>query len=168
MRSYEIPNRQVYEYADQIAKAAEFLYEHILQVQCAPSVLLEGALAVELYLKSLSAETVLHKIEGCAALQQITAAPPKGARTHVLQDLFDVIEQPIRDELQTAYATGPAIADVLQLREALGPYNEMFVDVRYIFERQEAGNLDTNGLIELVQFFRRQIPLMQKRYHKGE
>lgn len=166
MRSYEIPNRQVYEYADQIANAAEFLYEHVFEVQCAPSVLLEGTLAVELYLKSLSAETILHKIEGCAVLQQVTASPPKGTRIHGFQELFDVVEQPVRDELETAYATDPAIVSLRPLRDALGPYNEVFVEIRYLFERLEASNLDTKSLMELVRFFRRQIPLLQKRYHK--
>ena len=43
MPKYELPNRQIREYADQIATAAEFLYENVAAVQCAPSVLLEGA-----------------------------------------------------------------------------------------------------------------------------
>jgi hypothetical protein len=164
MPRYEIPNRQICEYAEQIANAAEFLYSNVAQVQCVPSVLLEGSLAVELYLKSLSAETVLHPIEGCEVLQQVTANPRRG---HVLDRLFDMIEQPIRDELQAAYERTPAIAGVTSLRDALTRYNETFVDIRYIFERQEAGNLDIGGLMELVRFCRERIPRLPMRYRNS-
>jgi hypothetical protein len=164
MRRFEIPNRQIADYADQIATAVEFLYEHVARVQCAPSVLIEGALAVELYLKSLSAETVLHPLEGCEVLQQVTAVPQKG---HVLEKLFDVIEQPIRDELQAAYATPPGVTGQTSLRAALGRYSTTFVDIRYIFERQEAGNLDVGGLIRLVQFFRSQVSRLPTRYYRS-
>jgi hypothetical protein len=161
MPTYEVPNRQICEYAEQIATAAEFLYEHITQVQCAPSVLLEGSLAIELYLKSLSAETVLHRLEGCEVLQQVTAMPRRG---HVLDKLFDAIEETIRDELEAAFALTPTAAGVNSLRSALVRYNETFVDIRYIFERQEPGNLDASGLMRLVRFFREQVPQLPMRY----
>ncbi|HLJ69418.1 MAG TPA: hypothetical protein VKX16_18845 [Chloroflexota bacterium] len=161
MPRYEIPNRLICEYAGQIATAAEFLYEHIAEVQCALSVLHEGSLAVELYLKSLSAETVLHRLEGCEVLQQVTAIPRRG---NVLDRLFDAIDQPIRDELQAGFAISPSIAGITSLRAALGRYNETFVDIRYIFERQDAGNLDVGGLIQLVRFLRAQVPRLPMRY----
>lgn len=169
MRTYEIPNGQVYDYAEQFARAVEFLFSHAVEVQCALSVLLEGSLAVELYLKSLTAETVLHEIEeGCEVLRRVTASPAEGTHRHDLQKLFDAIERLIRDELQTAYAADPAIAGTASLRDALGRYSDLFVRIRYGFERRELGNLDMNGLIRLIRFFQRQIPLLQKRYHKGE
>src|SRR5690348_9102709 len=91
---YEIPNPQVKSHADQIGDAALFLFQHMREVNCVPSVLLEGALAIELYLKSLSSRTVSHPLEETLGIPgfQLTASPTR--RTHLLQGLFDAIDEP--------------------------------------------------------------------------
>src|SRR3954454_11537901 len=71
---YEIPNPQVQSHARQIADAAAFLYQHMPEVNCVPSVLLEGALAIELYLKSLSSKTVSHPLEGIPGVRLLRDA----------------------------------------------------------------------------------------------
>ena len=118
-------------------------------------------LAVELYLKCFLAETRLHQLEGCLELKQITAHPPK---THALQRLFDMIEGSLRTEIEAAYNLEKPIPHVPLLRDALGRYDQLFVEIRYLFERQEAGNLQMGSLMALVGFFRRLIPTMGMHY----
>jgi hypothetical protein len=150
MPEYEIPNPQVLAHAGQIADAAIFLYQHMQEINCVPSVLLEGALAIELYLKSLSSKTIFHPLEHVEGFQ-LTASPTR--RTHLLEELFDAIDEPIREELQLAYTASPALSGVPLLRDALGPYSNLFVEVRYLFERRKGGGNSITGLINLVKFF---------------
>jgi hypothetical protein len=154
MPEYEIPNPQVRAHAEQIADTAIFLYGHILEINCVPSVLLEGTLAIELYLKSLSSRTIAHPLDGIAGYQ-LTATPM--CRTHLLDDLFDAIDEPIRNELQVAYAAAPAIPRVTSLRDALNRYRSLFVGIRYVFEARDGGGNDITGLIDLVKLFRRVV-----------
>ena len=95
MPDYEIPNPQVEAHAEQIADAAIFLFQHMNEIHCVPSVLLEGALAIELYLKSLgTARTVAHPLDDMPGYQLTASATCRG---HLLDDLFDAIDEPIRE-----------------------------------------------------------------------
>jgi hypothetical protein len=161
---YEIPNPQVAGHAGQIAETAIYLYDHIQEIDfCVPSVLLEGALALELYLKSLSSRTVYHPLDGVHGFQ-LTASPTR--RTHFLQELFDEIDDPIRVELQQAYAAPPSSA-AAPLRDALGLYNNLFVDIRYAFESRGGGGTSITGLINLVRFFHRHVPGLPRWFRHG-
>ncbi len=158
---HEIPNPQVRAAADQIADAAIFLWENVQRINCVPSILLEATFAIELYLKALCSRTVSHANDGMPGFQ-LTAAPM--VRTHRLQEIFDGIEEPIRDELQTAYAAVAPGAP--PLRDVLAPYNDLFVEIRYYFERREGGGTNISLLVDLVSFFRDQVGKMPKRYRE--
>ena len=161
---YEIPNLQVQDHAEQIADAAIFLYDHIAEINCVPSVMLESALALELYLKSLNARTVYHPLDGISGFQ-LTASPT--TRSHFLGALFDAIDQPIQDELQQAYESSPVISGVRELRAALDRYSDLFVSSRYAFERRDGGGLNITDLVNLVRFFRQHVAAMPRRYRFG-
>ena len=159
---YEIPNQQVRSHATEIADAALILYEHMKKEhKCVPSVLLEGAFAIELYLKCLNSKTVAHPLADSSSVQ-LTAEPM--THSHYLQQIFDGINQMIRDELQQAYAEDPVIAGVAQLRDALGRYNNLFVDIRYVFDKPAWIGHSINDFINLLQFIRKQVDVMPRRY----
>jgi hypothetical protein len=164
---YQIPNEQVAAHANQIADAAVFLFEHIQEVNCVPSVLLESAFAIELFLKSLSSRTVFHPLaneEDATGIVgfQITAKPT--ANIHALEKLFDAIDEPIREELQEAYKAAPAIPGVALLRDALARYSNLFAEIRYYFERCDGGGNNITHLIRLLKFIRHQVANMPRRY----
>src|SRR5436309_2795566 len=95
---FEMPQPQVAAHAGQIADVVIYLYDRLQEVPAAvPSLMMEGALAIELYLKSLSSHTVSHALDGLDGYQ-LTASPVK--RGHLLEELYDAIDEPIREELQ--------------------------------------------------------------------
>jgi hypothetical protein len=150
----EIPNPQILAHAEQIAKAVFLLYEH--RLECIPSLLLEGAFAIELYLKSLASDTTAmrsigHPSEGVIGYQ--LAADP-ALCIHPLDRLYDVIDERTRDVLQEADAANPAISGV-SLRDALARYRNLFVDIRYYFDGREVELPSPSDIINLVRFFRR-------------
>jgi hypothetical protein len=157
---FEMPQPQVAAHAGQIADVVLYLYDHLPEVPSAvPSLMIEGALALELYLKSLNSKTVSHPLEGVAGYQ-LTAAPVK--RGHLLEELYDTIDQPIRDELQQAYAaTSPRVP---LLRDALLPYSNLFVEMRYTFEPRDGGGSSITALVELVRFFHQHVSGMPRRF----
>lgn len=159
-REIEIPNPDVAAHAEQFADAAVLLYQSLERTSCVPSVLLEGSLAIELYLKSLCSTMVPHEIDGMPGLQ-LTATPV--CQNHRLDELFDAIDGEIQGELQEAYSAGRVVPGTSLLRDALARYRTMFVDVRYLFERLEWSGGSITDLIQLVKFFRKHVASMPLR-----
>jgi hypothetical protein len=150
LRPDEVPNPQIRAHARQIADAALFLFKNRHKVNCVPSVLLESALAIELYLKSLKATTHHQPLEGTPG--NLLTARYSGRKCHELTRLYDEIDQPIRDTLDVAYAKSQSDKTDASLRGALAPYDTLFVDVRYIFECRDPGVCDITDLVSLLQF----------------
>jgi hypothetical protein len=160
---YEIPNPDVKAHADQFADAALFLFEHMTKINCVPSVLLESALAIELYLKSLSSRTVYHSVsEDPQFGYRLTAKPTK--RDHRLQELFAEIHPEIRDELEQAYTANPMIEGVSRLIDALNDYDNLFVETRHVFERNAGTGKSISNLIHLLKWLRTHVSCMPLRY----
>lgn len=113
-----------------------------------------AAVAMELYLKSLSGKNVDSPSFFDAAVPIIVAA---GEHGHNLQLLFDKASQTARDSLENAASksetilamadpdrTGPAVAN--HFREVLGYFNGMFSGSRYPYE----ANANVNAPLGLI------------------
>ena len=132
-----IGDPQVKDAADQFYTASELLGSLPPGSEVLIPSVITSVLAIELYLKSLIA---LPKSENVH-----TYGPNEGSRivraevrqkTHRLTALFDAIDKPIRDHINTCYS-GSILATHCgagSFRDCLAKYNETFEKVRYIFE----------------------------------
>jgi hypothetical protein len=125
----EIPDPQVREAADQFESARQ-----LLQAQAPGSGLLyplmnSAAIAIELYLKCLSAEKVYTPARGDWSI--VSARPEYG---HVLTTLLDKVESNLRDELDRAFQSSPRALGAISFRDALVQCEGAFQTSRYPFE----------------------------------
>jgi hypothetical protein len=101
-----------------------------------------AAVAVELYLKSLSALAIHTAVPGFPGSAVVTAeAEEKG---HGLTRLLESIPDDVRKSLEEAYAAAHAGKT---LRDALTPYQGLFAVSRYVFEKDK--KIDKYPLDEL-------------------
>ena len=163
MPGIEIPNSQIAGNALQYRTAADLLFRHMKDVNCVLPLLTCASFAIELYLKSLNAFSVYHlddesdlgeegqefalepscdgddEIED-SDVYRVTASPV--GQGHKLEDLFNSINAPIRQQMEDKYRSETHTEFVDDLK----PYNRTFVDTRYCFE-MSGGNLLGYGSI---------------------
>jgi excisionase family DNA binding protein len=126
-RRQEIPDPQVRDAADQFESARQLLFAHGSGVLC--PLMNSAAVAIELYLKCLSAEKVYTDAGG--GWSMISAAPPE--HTHVLTKLLDKVGGDLQDELDHAWRAEPT-SGALSFRDALRQCEGAFDTSRYPFE----------------------------------
>lgn len=135
----EIPDPQVLDAARQYEAA-----RRILDAAAQPGtgvvlpLINTAAFAIELYLKSLSAEVVHEADESFPGMSRVYAQPAvTNAKGHGLAGLLDKIDDDIRTALETAYAEmlQPTLENQPALREVLGCIDGAMVASRYPFER---------------------------------
>ena len=165
-------------HADRFRAVAIHLVENLEGNDFVTSVLLEGSLSVELYLKSFHAQTQYSKL--LTGGVQITSSP--ALWDHHLVRLFDNLDPILREELQLAYQnylrTNFPLDDFPQgtlsddgqplLSGSLAKYQSVFVDYRYLFEKKSMPSITLNGLITLCDFFHDFIESMQGHTNKSE
>ena len=166
MPGIEIPNSQIAGNALQYRTAADLLFRHMKDVNCVLPLLTCASFAIELYLKSLNAFSVYHlddesdlgeegqefalepscdgddEIED-SDVYRVTASPV--GHGHKLEDLFNSINAPIRQQMEDKYRSETHTEFVDDLK----PYNRTFVDARYCFEKS-GGNLLGYGSISQI------------------
>jgi hypothetical protein len=146
----KIPDPQVLDAAKQYDDARQSL----LQARCGLLPLLNtAAVAVELFLKSLSFETIHVPVDdplGPPGLSIVYAAAPQRGKTHDLAPLFDIIPDDIRDRLEISFAKDPLSGGRMRLRDVLARYESLFEKSRYPFEQDAAILLQTLSIDHLM------------------
>ena len=117
------------------------------------SLLNTAAVAVELFLKSLSFETIHVPVDdplGPPGLSIVYAAAPQRGKTHDLAQLFDIIPDDICDRLEISFAKDPLSGGRMRLRDVLARYESLFEKSRYPFEQDAAILLQTLSIDHLM------------------
>jgi hypothetical protein len=153
MALHPIPDLGVLKTADAFRAAAQILNACSDSSMSVPTVV-NAAFALELYLKSLNMEWQLadpNEISntGKKAWLASRSALQKG---HIPSDLFEALEQSIRDDLEQQYELSPHNSSAQSLKEALQGFDGLFVDWRYIFEGK-CKPVDLPSLFAMLAFF---------------
>jgi hypothetical protein len=142
-RRPEIPDAQIKDAADQYESARRLLAGRDPGSGVLLPLMNVAAIAIELYLKCLSAELEFTAIDDDIGGYLVTAAPQRG---HNLLVLLDKIPDDIRTDLESAFRTR---SGALELRDALSRCDGAFAASRYPFER--GADLTTYPLHLLMQ-----------------
>lgn len=124
------PGRAIFNNAVQFANAASYIYDRDLKrspynMAAAVAFIVNVAFAIELYLKALLAQ---HGV--------------KRGKVHSLLELFDALPDAARDAVSRAIPAAAAAAGVgadRDFRADIAALNNVFVDWRYCYEREELG-----------------------------
>jgi hypothetical protein len=147
----EIPNDKVAGYGRQFRDAADFLYDHLHELNCVSPLLMVASFGIELFLKCLNSQWVYHQDDWLVPLEgyRVTAAPMK--KGHTLVPLLEALHPQVRTGLEDAYARNPVIQGKAALKDALADYDTMFVNARYPFEDgRDAVHGSITGLVRLL------------------
>ena len=125
----EIPDPQVRDAADHFESARQLLWAQPPGSGLLYPLLNAAAVAIELYLKCLSAEKVYHAGEGWG---NICAKP--SMRGHVLTTLFDNIDCDLQQELDSTYGSQLSAFGGLSFRDVLSQCEGALHESCYPFE----------------------------------
>jgi hypothetical protein len=147
---HEIPNPQVLDAAKQFRDG----FRLMIQQPPFSGVLLPAlhcaSIALELYLKSLSAREVEVPDPLFAGSEYIHAR--SSAKSHRLEDLFDRALPDIQQLIEKASGRFSRLSRFSDVRDALKAHNEMFMASRYPFEPgSELSGIGIETLDELLQ-----------------
>jgi len=147
-----VPDPQVKDVADQFFDAAKILWAKPPGSGVVIPAIVNSVLAIELYLKSLTAYSVIKDLKdyGRGVLGgTVTATPRK--RVHKLTEIFSVLEEPIKNEFENKYKESSLFKSNSRFEDCLSSYNEVFVKVRYVFEDSSAfKDVNINELEQLM------------------
>jgi hypothetical protein len=129
----EIPDLQVLDAAEQYDDARQLLHRQPPGSGVMLPELNTAAVAVELFLKSLSSRLVHIPVDGFDGLSRVRAEPE--FKHHKLVELFDNISDDIRSQLESRFATSNIAPVGTSLRDILGTYEHLFATSRYPFEK---------------------------------
>lgn len=129
----EIPDPQVQDVADQFFDAAEILWGPHSGVLI-PAII-NSVLAIELYLKSLNAYSVIKNPQdyGDGVRGGRVTVEPETSR-HELTKIFEVLEGDVKNALETAFARSSIFTLGASFKDCLSTYDDVFIKVRYIYE----------------------------------
>lgn len=150
----QIPDPQVKDVADQFFDAAEILW--IRESGVLIPAIINSVLAIELYLKSLNAYSVIKSLEeyGNGVRGGLVTVEPETSR-HELTKIFDVVEVPLRNEFETTYGQSRFFKPGSSFRDCLSRYDDVFVKVRYIYEDSSSfRRVDISELQQLMKLTR--------------
>jgi len=148
----KIPDMQILDVAEQYDDACQLLKKQppglgVLQPQ-----LNTAAVAVELFLKSLSSKSIFVPLDNSDGYR-VYAEPE--LKHHKLVELFDGIPEDIRNELESRFSTSTLTSLASSLREMLRKYEGLFAISRYPFEKNSGiRNYPPTPLMELSSFLR--------------
>ena len=147
----EIPDRQVQYVADQFFDAAEILW--LPESGVLIPAIVNSVLAIELYLKSLNAYSVIKNLEyyGDGISGGLVTVEPKTSR-HELTKIFEILEDDIKDVLETAFARSSIFTSGVSFRDYLSTYDDVFIKVRYIYE--DSSSFRRVNIVELQQLMK--------------
>ena len=154
-----IPDPQVRDVADQFFDAAELLWAQPPGSGVVVPAIINSVLAIELYFKSLTAYSVIKNIEDYGNGVSggiVTVEREKSGKTgHELTDLFDAMEDWIKDELENKFLGSSIYNSTSKFRGCLSTYDSVFVKVRYVYEDSSYfKSVNINELQELMKLTR--------------
>jgi hypothetical protein len=149
----EIPDPQVRDAADQFESARQLLWAQPPGSGLLYPLLNTAAVAIELYLKSLSAEKVYSDAGGGWA--NISSKP--SMRGHVLTTIFDNIDGDLQAELEGTFGIQLSAFGVISFRDALSRCEGAFQESRYPFEPASHASKYPLGLLMACSDFLRQF-----------
>lgn len=149
----KIPDPQILDAADQYMEAHKLLKER--SEQPGSGVLLPlmntAVMAVELYLKSLSAEAIYVEDDQKPEVSHIYAEPARGG--HNLVVLLKAMPPDVRGSLIKAFDTEFGTRWNKDLRSVLGEFKKVLEETRYPFEcGKDITRFDLMKLMELADF----------------
>lgn len=158
----KIPDPQILDAADQYMEAHKLLKER--SEQPGSGVLLPlmntAVMAVELYLKSLSAEAIYVEDDQDPEVSRIYAEPARGG--HNLVVLLKAMPPDVHDSIVNAFDAEFGARWNRDLRSVLGEFKKVLEETRYPFEcGQDITRFDLMKLMELADFlggFARGLP----------
>lgn len=156
----EIPNPQVFE-------AARDFHTGYLRLIAEPSGTILSALhcaaiALELYLKSLTAREV--EIPG-SYVPEVVTVYAESAQSHDLKHLFEQAPADFRDAIERKTATFPRLAKFPSFSHALGAHAHVFLASRYPYEpSSDISGLTIEVITALLSALREGIQSLPRRY----
>lgn len=148
----KIPDTQILDAAEQYDDARRLLQRQPPGSGVLLTELNTAAVAIELFLKSLSSRVIfvdLPELNG----YQVYAEPI--LKSHPLVKLFDGIPDDIRQRLELSYSTSTLVSGEPSLRELLAKCEGLFQESRYPFEaKSEIRKYFSLPLSELSNFLR--------------
>jgi hypothetical protein len=149
----EIPDPQVRDAADQYDNARQLLQQQPPGSGVLLPLLNTAAIAIELFLKSLSSELIHVPVANFNGLSIVHARPE--LKHHKLVELFDNIPGDIRSQMETSFANDTSAQAGTTLRDMLATYESLFAASRYPFEPDfDLKKYSLNPLMELSMFLR--------------
>lgn len=151
----EIPNSSVLESAGQFYNGAKILRQLPLGSGVLLPMILNAALAIELYIKSLCVRSIIkdYKYFGNGVYGgRVTEVPLKTG--HTLSSLLESVSNEVKENiinLHTDEVIQYSFNDLVQL---VKPYDRLFVEARYVYENDAISNLDITGLFHCLESFR--------------
>lgn len=153
MSRSKIPDPQVRDAAEQYDDARKLLRQQPRGFGVLLPLLNTAAVAVELFLKSLSSKLV-HTPSGNVEGMSIVHAIPE-MKHHRLAELLDNIQDDVRTKLESSFADYMTDQAGTTLRDSLIPYEGLFAVSRYPFEpATDVGKYPLDLLMELSAFLR--------------
>jgi hypothetical protein len=151
-----IPDPQVKDVADQFFDAAKILWDPPLSSGTLIPAIINSVLAIELYLKSLAAYSVIRNLEqyGNGVSGGIVTVEPERSG-HKLTNIFDIAEDWVKTAFENKYRESSIFKPNRSFRDCLSTYDEVFVKVRYVYEDSSTlRSVNINELQQLVNLMR--------------
>ena len=149
----EIPDPQILDAACQYGDACKLLDSQPPDVGVYLAAMNTAAIAIELYLKCLSAESIWVEDDLMPKMSRVYAAPETG---HGLVSLFNTIPQEVRTSLIEAFDTEFGNRCNNDLRSVLKKFEGAFHKTRYPFEHgMDITRYNYAELMELADFLGR-------------
>ncbi len=155
-----IPDPQVQDAAEQYDDARQLLQQQPPGSGVLLPLLNAAAVAVELFLKSLSSELIHVQVKDFDGLSTVHAEPE--LKHHRLVILFDNISDNVRLQLESDFATSALGQGGTSLRDLLVMYEGLFATSRYPFEsKADIRKYPLMPLMDLSAFLRRFVASME-------
>jgi hypothetical protein len=146
--------------AEQYDNARQFLLRQPPESGLLLPLLNTAAIAVELFLKSLSSELIHTPIDDPYGVYRVYAKPD--FQRHELVKLFNKIPNDVRDQMERSFATDTSIQTTLSLQDQLSKYENLFAESRYPFEKgADISKFSLMPLMALSAFLRKFVANMR-------
>ena len=156
----EIPNPQIKDVADQYDAARRILLNQLPDSGVLSPLLNVSAVAIELYLKCLSAEVKHTPLDDDLETYIVSAQPI--SKSHALVCLFDAIPKGVRCDLSDAFEKSNDSCPGC-FRSALGEIEGVLKYARYHFEYEERRQFDLKKLNSISAFLHKFVADLKPR-----